>query len=103
MSKRRMRTTNRKLKLPKIPKGWDKDLWSLPLVEVMWTDAAVWSGWRALDEVKTLNTLPVKTTGWLMPSAKGQLTLLPTVSKDNGIADVWVIPTKWVQKVRRLK
>lgn len=101
MSKHRKRTT--RLKLPKIPKGWENDLQLLPQVEVWWEDATTLMGWRTWDDIKTYSLVEMKTVGRLLPSTKKLVRVAPSVSSNGNLSDAWLIPRAWVKSVRRLK
>ncbi len=71
----------------------------VPLVVVDWLDAAQHPGWHSGPE--GLEGANVRSAGYLVGEGKETITLAQSVAEDGSVADVLVIPRKWV--VRRRK
>ena len=91
-----------KLKLPKIKDKWMDDIRTLPKVEVTWTDATIFDGWRRADDIDRAG-IDVITLGWFLPPTKTEIKLGYSVTDDGKINELFIIPRAWVKKVRVLR
>jgi hypothetical protein len=91
------------MKLPKIPEGWEKDMKSLPLVEVVWWDTTTLHGWREWNEVKEHDPIEVSTVGYLLPPAKNLIRMISSMGDNGTFGYTWLIPSTWVKSVKTLK
>ena len=90
------------LRLPKIPKDWQNNLKSLPLVSITWWDACTHVGWKDWSYLEGAQLSNCSTIGYLLPSTKTILKVSPTIG-ESGMADTWFIPMAWVKSVKRVK
>jgi hypothetical protein len=82
---------------------------SLPLVEVHWLDAIIYTDCWAFDDVeKKAKLCQRRTAGYLLyENLDGKTVIAGTIDPDNtnsdhpGVADVTVIPSGWVEKIVR--
>ena len=92
----------RKIRLPQIPKDWMDDARKLPRVEVDWADATTVLGWKSWGDLQKFTPVEVRTTGFLLPSHKDFLRVVPTIGQSGDMADTWLIPIAWVRRVKAL-
>jgi hypothetical protein len=73
------------------------------LLLVEWKDAVTnHSGWEKLAVIAKQGTEPVKSVGWELKRTKTKLTLVASISGDEGSQDV-TIPLGWIVSERELK
>lgn len=75
-----------------------------PKVEVGWVDATSHSGWMEVAEMREKAAVLMHTVGYLIERTKKHVKLVRS-REDTGFAvgDVFIIPTDWVNRVKRLK
>ncbi len=79
-----------------------KDLFHLPIVEVVWRDATSFHGWDTLAGSRKDTPEEARTTGRLIRYDKKYVGLVQTVSASGRTCENWVIPRPWVIRVRRI-
>lgn len=72
-------------------------------VEVVWTDATGHSGWLGPHEIANLETVTMVTVGFLVSQNAKETRLLRTLADEGHGGDLLIIPSKWVQSLRKLK
>lgn len=72
------------------------------LLLVMWRDAVTnHSGWEKLSIIAKQDAETVKSVGWELKRTKAKLTLVASVTGDEGSQDV-TIPLGWIVKEQEL-
>ena len=78
------------------------------MVEVRWRDATAYNGWMTGGEARRAGAAQCLSIGYLVRRSKRRLTLVQTQSVgsmtfEDRINGLFVIPRAWVSRVRRLR